>query len=40
MDKYFTAVMGDALRREYPGQEIRYGHPPGGDYELPQSGLP
>lgn len=39
MDKYFTAVMGDALRREYPGQRIDYGHPPGGDYGLPESEL-
>lgn len=40
MDKYFTAVMGDVLRREYPGRRIDYGHPPGGDYELSESGLP
>ena len=30
MDKYFTAVMGDMLRKNYPGQRVRYGHPPRG----------
>lgn len=30
MDKYFTAIMGDMLRKEYPGRRVCYGHPPRG----------
>ena len=40
MDKYFVEVMGDMLQREYPGQRIRFRHPPGGDYGLSKSELP